>query len=112
YGWVAADQFVTGLRRAGADFTRRKVIDALNEETEYDANGLIAPIDWTVQHEEPPSTTCQALIRIEDGELARSSANRASRSSATRHCPMKFPTKWSRGERRHQAITSVPFANR
>ena len=36
-GWVNADTFVTGLKMAGPDFTRQKVIDKLNTLTDYNA---------------------------------------------------------------------------
>jgi ABC-type branched-subunit amino acid transport system substrate-binding protein len=52
-GWIAADQFVTGLKLAGPNFTREKVIQSLNGLTHYDADGLVAPIDWTRQHQDP-----------------------------------------------------------
>jgi ABC-type branched-subunit amino acid transport system substrate-binding protein len=69
-GWVNADMFVTGLRAAGPDFTRQKVIDGLNRETTYDAGGLLAPIDWTKQHTElhyPRS--CAVYTRVHNGKF-------------------------------------------
>jgi ABC-type branched-subunit amino acid transport system substrate-binding protein len=65
-GWVNADMFVTGLRGAGADFSRQKVIDALNKLKDYDAGGMIGPIDWTRQHTDlhyPRS--CGAFTKVE-----------------------------------------------
>jgi ABC-type branched-subunit amino acid transport system substrate-binding protein len=53
YGWILADQLVTGLKLAGPDFSQQKVIDALNSLTAYDDNGFIAPIDWTKGHNDP-----------------------------------------------------------
>jgi ABC-type branched-subunit amino acid transport system substrate-binding protein len=53
YGWILADQFVTGLKVAGPDFTQQKVIDGLNSLTAYNASGFIPPIDWTKQHNDP-----------------------------------------------------------
>ncbi len=52
-GWIAADQFVTGLKLAGPDFNRGKVVAALNSQKAYDAGGMLAPIDWTVAHVDP-----------------------------------------------------------
>ena len=52
-GWVLADEFVTGLKMAGPQFSQQKVIDALNTLTHYTANGLVQPIDWTKQHQDP-----------------------------------------------------------
>jgi ABC-type branched-subunit amino acid transport system substrate-binding protein len=53
HGWIAANQFVTGLKLAGPDFTRDKVIQALNGVTDFTADGLLAPIDWTKDHVDP-----------------------------------------------------------
>ena len=50
FGWVDADQFVTGLKMAGPSFTQQKVIDSLNTLTVVRDNGMIPPIDWTKQH--------------------------------------------------------------
>ncbi len=52
-GWILADEFVTGLKMAGPEFSQQKVIDSLNTLTNYNDNGLIQPIDWTKQHEDP-----------------------------------------------------------
>ncbi len=52
-GWIVADEFVTGLKMAGPEFSQQKVIDALNTLTNFTANGLVQPIDWTKQHEDP-----------------------------------------------------------
>ena len=67
YGWLNADLFVTGLKAAGPDFTRQKVVDAINQITDYDANGILAGVDWTKAHEEAPS--CYAWLKIVDGRF-------------------------------------------
>jgi branched-chain amino acid transport system substrate-binding protein len=66
-GWINADQFVTALKAAGPDFTRQKVIDAMNAITDYDANGLLPPIDWTTAHEDDQD--CTALLKIVNGKF-------------------------------------------
>jgi branched-chain amino acid transport system substrate-binding protein len=69
-GWANADMFVTGLRNAGPNFTRQKVIDGLNRETAYDAGGILGPIDWTKQHTDlhyPRS--CIAFVKVHDGKF-------------------------------------------
>jgi hypothetical protein len=58
---------VTGLKAAGPDFTRQKVIDAINQMTDYTANGLVPPIDWTTAHEDDQD--CMALLKIVDGKF-------------------------------------------
>ena len=66
-GWINADLFVTGLKAAGEDFTRQGVIDAINQMTDYTANGFVPPIDWTTAHEDDQD--CMALLKIVDGKF-------------------------------------------
>lgn len=69
-GWANADLFVTGLKAAGPNFTRQKVVNALNQLTDWDASGMIAPVDWTKQHTElhyPRS--CAALLTVKSGKF-------------------------------------------
>jgi ABC-type branched-subunit amino acid transport system substrate-binding protein len=81
YGWIDALQFVTGLKLAGPDFSQPKVINALNLDTDFDADGMIQPINWTIQHNNPvgPNGTaiakysgkwdCASTVRVHDGKL-------------------------------------------
>ena len=66
-GWLNADLFVRGLKAAGCDFTRQKVVDAINRMTNYNADGLIAPVDWTKAHQQAPS--CFAWSKVENGKF-------------------------------------------
>jgi hypothetical protein len=75
-GWINADLAYQGLVEAGPRFDRAAVIAATNELTDYTAGGLLAPIDWTRQHEPPseedPAThgsaqVCTSLVRVVDG---------------------------------------------
>ena len=66
-GWINADLFVTGLKAAGENFSRPKIIDAINEITDYTANGFVPPIDWTTAHEDDQD--CMALLKIVDGKF-------------------------------------------
>lgn len=68
-GWISAAQFVTGLRAAGPDFTRQKVIDGLNQLTDVDADGIIPGNDWTIAHDQVDSVACTAVSTIEDSEF-------------------------------------------
>src|SRR4029450_541882 len=38
-GWINADLFYRGLQGAGPEFTRQKVVDAINNVTDYTAGG-------------------------------------------------------------------------
>jgi branched-chain amino acid transport system substrate-binding protein len=66
-GWLNADLFVRGLKAAGCDFTRQKVVDTINQMTDYNADGLIAPVDWTKAHQQSPS--CYAWSKVENGKF-------------------------------------------
>ena len=58
----------------------RKLIDALNRDTHFDANGMIVPIDWTSsRNPEGPKQTqlaqytgkyiCTSTVRVHDGKF-------------------------------------------
>jgi hypothetical protein len=66
-GWTTADLFVEGLKRAGPEFSREKVVEALNTMTDWDAHGLNPGFDWTTAHTEEMEQSCFAVVRIEDG---------------------------------------------
>lgn len=75
-GWLNADLAYQGLVAAGPDFSREKVIEATNQITDFTAGGLIAPLDWSRQHEAPTqddpvthgdSPQCAAYVQIKDG---------------------------------------------
>jgi branched-chain amino acid transport system substrate-binding protein len=75
-GWIAAMMFVHGLKLAGPEFSQQKVIDALNRETNFTANGMKVPIDWTKQHDDPRTKpesrskyVCASQLQIRDGQF-------------------------------------------
>jgi len=80
-GWIAANEFVTGLKYAGPNFSQQKLIDSLNQVTDFRANGMIVPIDWTRQHEDPrgaggrvkPGASgkydCGSTVTVHDGKF-------------------------------------------
>jgi branched-chain amino acid transport system substrate-binding protein len=71
-GWINADQFVTGLKDAGPDFTRQKVVDAINAEKNFTAHGLLAGIDWSVSHQAEQPEGCTVLSKIDNGKFVPS----------------------------------------
>jgi len=71
-GWINADQFVTGLKAAGPDFTRQKVVDAINAEKNFTAHGLLAGIDWSVQHQADQAEGCNVLSKVDNGKFVPS----------------------------------------
>jgi branched-chain amino acid transport system substrate-binding protein len=66
-GWMAADQFVTGLRAVGRDVTQKKLVAAINKETAYNGGGLTPPVDWTKSHFGSPPPYCQADVVVQNG---------------------------------------------
>ena len=71
-GWLGADLAVTGLLAAGPQFDRQAVIDATNALTDYDAGGIMPPMDWATGHQEPgangePFTFCWAILEVVGG---------------------------------------------
>jgi ABC-type branched-subunit amino acid transport system substrate-binding protein len=66
-GWINAAQLVEGLKAAGPEFTQEKVVDAINQMTDFNAKGLLVGIDWTVAHEEDHD--CFAISKIVDGKF-------------------------------------------
>jgi branched-chain amino acid transport system substrate-binding protein len=66
-GWLNADLFVRGLKMAGPEFTRQKVIDAINTIEDWTADGLTPGIDWTIYHEAQADRGCYAISKVEDG---------------------------------------------
>jgi ABC-type branched-subunit amino acid transport system substrate-binding protein len=67
--WANAAQFVSGLLAAGADFTQQKVIDAINRQTAFDADGMVGPIDWTKQHTQKRLPPCIAYLRVHNSQF-------------------------------------------
>lgn len=65
YGWINGAQLVEGLTGAGPNFTRQKVVDALNKLKNDTGGGLLSGIDWTTQHTEIHTPqTCAALVKV------------------------------------------------
>jgi ABC-type branched-subunit amino acid transport system substrate-binding protein len=74
-GWINADEAFTGLLAAGPEFDRESVVAATNQLTDYSADGILIPIDWTRQHIQPTegdtshdyAQECILTLRIHDG---------------------------------------------
>jgi hypothetical protein len=76
-GWITADTAYQGLKAAGQNFDRAKVVAASNKTlTNYTADGLLPPIDWSRQHHPltedalatgGPKYDCTALVKVHNG---------------------------------------------
>jgi ABC-type branched-subunit amino acid transport system substrate-binding protein len=92
-GWIGAAQLVEGLRLAGPNFTRQKVIDELNKLTDYTADGLIPPRDWTKEHDITHDVACQAYLKVEDGKLTPTFTEPGKPFMCLPDQPAKLPTE-------------------
>jgi len=66
-GWINANQFVTGLEAVGRDLTQKKLVAAINTETDYTSDGLQPPLDWTRSHTQAVGPYCGAYVAAENG---------------------------------------------
>ncbi len=66
-GWIAADQFVTGLKAVGRNVTQKKLVTAINHETAYNGDGLTTPVNWETAHNTPTPPYCQAAVQVVNG---------------------------------------------
>jgi len=76
-GWINASLAFEGLLAAGPDFDRDKVTASTNALTDFDAGGLVEPVDWTRAHTpytqatrgNDPGVECGALVEVRGGEF-------------------------------------------
>jgi ABC-type branched-subunit amino acid transport system substrate-binding protein len=68
-GWISAAMFYEGLKGAGENFTRAKVVGALNKLTAQTIGGLIPPRNWTKEHEITHDIVCTAYVKVDDGKF-------------------------------------------
>ena len=85
-GWVDADLFVTGLRLAGRDLTRSRLVNDLNSLTSFTADGIVSPIDWRLEHKENGLVDCNVYVRAWAATSCLSSG-RPARRSRVLHTP-------------------------
>jgi len=77
-GWLNASLAFEGLLAAGPEFDRDSVTAATNALTDFDAGGLIEPVDWSEAHtpytqdtrDEDSSDECTILLKIQNGEFS------------------------------------------
>jgi branched-chain amino acid transport system substrate-binding protein len=95
-GWINADLFYQGLKAAGPEFTRQKVVDAINQMTDYRAGGLLPGIDWRISHSQEAPNSCIVLSKIDNGKFkpaAFASADKPFACYPTQ--PDKLPAKFT-----------------
>jgi ABC-type branched-subunit amino acid transport system substrate-binding protein len=67
-GYLSADLFVKGLKMAGRNLTRTKLIDDINSLTSYTAGGALAPVNWKIAHF-TSNIDCQAFVQVVNGQF-------------------------------------------
>ena len=70
-GWINAALLVAGIEAAGPDFTRESVIAAINEITDFTADGILPPIGWQVGGggHSAGYEACDVYEEVQDGEF-------------------------------------------
>ncbi len=70
-GWQNARLFVDGLMAAGENFDRQKVVDAINQMTDWTGEDVAYPVNWTYRHwrSDDPDISCSVFLTIEDSEF-------------------------------------------
>ena len=70
-GWINAALLVEGIKKAGPDFTRQSVIDAINSIPDWTADGILPPIDWTAEGDGHGMSRvgCDAFVEAIDGKF-------------------------------------------
>jgi ABC-type branched-subunit amino acid transport system substrate-binding protein len=63
-GWISAEMFSAGLKQIGRDVTRARLVAAVNSFTAY-TGGLVAPIDWKLEHTANGPVDCNVFVRAE-----------------------------------------------
>ena len=94
-GWINADLLYQGLKAAGPDFTRQKVIDAINQMTDYTASGLLGGVDWRIAHSQESENGCVVLSKIENGKFVPSFGQPGKPFVCYPNQPDKLPAKFT-----------------
>jgi branched-chain amino acid transport system substrate-binding protein len=63
-GWINAELFVAGLKAAGRDLTQAKLVNAINNMTDFTAGGLMSPINWKTAHTQATPPFCSAWVEV------------------------------------------------
>lgn len=92
-GWISADMLYQGLKGAGPDFTRQKVIDAVNKLTAYTADGILPPRDWTKDHEITHDLVCTSYVKVNNGKFVPTFTEPGKPFMCLPDTPAKLPAK-------------------
>ena len=68
-GWINADLLYKGIKKAGPNFTRQSVIQAINSFNGYTADGIRPPINWSFDGHGPGREACTAYVLAQNGKF-------------------------------------------
>jgi len=70
-GWQNGALLVAGIKAAGKNFTRESVVNAINNMTDWTANGLRPKINWKTAHgpSAPGDESCYGYVQVENGKF-------------------------------------------
>ncbi len=70
-GWVGAGLLAEGIKASGKDFTQQSVVEAINQITDWRANGILTPVNWKHAHgpSQPGDFGCFAYLNATNGKF-------------------------------------------
>jgi branched-chain amino acid transport system substrate-binding protein len=70
-GWINAQLFVEGLKKAGKDFTQSSVVDAINSIPVFNADNMLPDQDWTATGDGHGASKqlCTAYVEAVNGKF-------------------------------------------
>jgi ABC-type branched-subunit amino acid transport system substrate-binding protein len=68
-GWMNAQLLVAGIKLAGKNFTQQSVVDAINGITNWTADGMVPPINWSTDGHGPGHEACDAYVKAQGGKF-------------------------------------------
>ncbi len=68
-GWQSAALLVAGIKAAGNDLTQANVVKATNGLTDFTADGLSTPVNWSNAHTSAKGPFCAAYVEVKGKKL-------------------------------------------
>jgi ABC-type branched-subunit amino acid transport system substrate-binding protein len=68
-GWQNAVLLTEAIKKAGPNFTRQSVIDAANSFTDWTADNIRFPVNWTSDGHGPGHEVCAGVVEAKDGKF-------------------------------------------
>ncbi|MGH9071329.1 MAG: ABC transporter substrate-binding protein [Acidimicrobiales bacterium] len=68
-GWISAAMFTEGLRRAGRNLTRQRLVAAVNSLTAFTSDDIEPVVNWRIDHTGPGPFNCSAWLQVRGGRF-------------------------------------------